>query len=265
MSFESHPLADLLPEMSSDDFSALVASIRENGQRVPIVMYEGKVLDGRHRVRACADLGIDPVCETYDGDNPASHVLALNVSRRHLSPTQRAMLATTFLPALREEAKARQAHGMTAPGRSAPEGAQRSSPTRASDEAAAIVGVASRTVERAARVVEDAPDLAARVNRGEMSIKAADEALRNRKEPTAPKVAAARLDTERGRQQAESHKKRVFHVASTLSGFARGIDAIRIEHAAAAMNEGELAALTRDMARSLTVLRKFNNALKEIA
>jgi hypothetical protein len=44
-----HRFADLLPEMSNDEFSALVEDIRTNGLRVPIVLHEGAILDGRHR------------------------------------------------------------------------------------------------------------------------------------------------------------------------------------------------------------------------
>src|SRR5215470_4823119 len=48
----AHPIAELVPSMTPDQYGALVYDIREHGLRTPIVMYEGKVLDGRHRLRA---------------------------------------------------------------------------------------------------------------------------------------------------------------------------------------------------------------------
>src|SRR5258708_26947679 len=48
-----HPLAAATPEMPSDQIDALAADIKRNGQKLPIVMFEGSVLDGRARIRAC--------------------------------------------------------------------------------------------------------------------------------------------------------------------------------------------------------------------
>jgi hypothetical protein len=42
-------LADLFPRMTEAEFTALVEDIKANGLRQPIVLYQGKILDGRHR------------------------------------------------------------------------------------------------------------------------------------------------------------------------------------------------------------------------
>ena len=50
-----HPLADLIPPMSASEFAELRASIQTDGLRVPITLHsDGRILDGRHRSRACA-------------------------------------------------------------------------------------------------------------------------------------------------------------------------------------------------------------------
>ena len=55
MNLEFHALATLFPLLDTPGFDELVADIRAHGLREPIVMFEGKVLDGRNRYRACIE------------------------------------------------------------------------------------------------------------------------------------------------------------------------------------------------------------------
>lgn len=87
---EPHPLSMAFPSMSAEDFASLVEDIRENGQRLPIVVLDGQALDGRHRLRACLQIGLPPVIEQFKGDDPVAFVLSQNLHRRHLSASQRA-------------------------------------------------------------------------------------------------------------------------------------------------------------------------------
>ena len=93
--FEVHKYAALTPEMSPEDFERLKADIKEHGQKTAIVVFEGKVLDGRHRLRACKELGIEPWFVTFQGDEEAAHrdSLRQNLQRRHVTPLQRAWSA----------------------------------------------------------------------------------------------------------------------------------------------------------------------------
>jgi N6-adenosine-specific RNA methylase IME4 len=93
---QAHPLADLLPAMSELEFAELRDSIRDDGLLLPILLHrDGRILDGRHRDQACAELGIVPDIVTFEGTDAEAlaHVLALNLKRRHLSETQRAAVA----------------------------------------------------------------------------------------------------------------------------------------------------------------------------
>lgn len=86
---EFHEAANIFPMLTGDDFRELVEDIRTEGQKLPIILYDGKILDGRNRYAACLELGIEPWCEEYTGDNPYKHVASLNIKRRHLTKEQR--------------------------------------------------------------------------------------------------------------------------------------------------------------------------------
>src|SRR5262245_4683581 len=91
----THPAADIFPEMNAQAFASLKADIAAQGQKERIKLYHGRILDGRHRYRACVELGIEPLTEDITGlvDDPVAYVLSLNLERRHLSTGQRAMVA----------------------------------------------------------------------------------------------------------------------------------------------------------------------------
>jgi N6-adenosine-specific RNA methylase IME4 len=98
MKYPTHPAADLFPLLSDPELSELADDIRLNGLREPIWLYEdpelGQVLlDGRNRSRACAIAGVAPTFRTYEGNDPVGFVISYNLKRRHLSESQRAMVA----------------------------------------------------------------------------------------------------------------------------------------------------------------------------
>jgi hypothetical protein len=86
---EFHPLAAMFPLMEGEEFDRFVNDVRENGLRVPIVMYEDKILDGRNRYRACVMAGVACRFEVYAGDDPAAFVISMNLHRRHLTSEQK--------------------------------------------------------------------------------------------------------------------------------------------------------------------------------
>ena len=92
---EPHPLADLFPLFGEDDLAALSQDIFAHGLKHPIVLYDGKVLDGRNRLAACEKVGVAPRFETFTGDDEEAldHVLSLNMRRRDMTLSQRAMIA----------------------------------------------------------------------------------------------------------------------------------------------------------------------------
>ncbi|MDX9763263.1 MAG: hypothetical protein RBT82_14545, partial [Desulfomonilia bacterium] len=70
----------------------LAESIRTEGLYLPIVLYEGKILDGRNRYLACKIAGVEPRFITYGGDCPWEFVWAENAERRHLTDGQKYLI-----------------------------------------------------------------------------------------------------------------------------------------------------------------------------
>jgi ParB-like chromosome segregation protein Spo0J len=169
----------LIPSMRDDEYEGLREDVAANGLRHPITVYEGKILDGRHRLRACEEAGVVPVFEEYSGDEPAAYVISLNVRRRNLTASQKAMIAADFLPYLEAEAKVRQGT------RTDLENivADRPQGRKSREEAAELTGASGRSVARAKRVREADPELAERVLAGDVSISAADDTLAGRERP----------------------------------------------------------------------------------
>ena len=84
----------LFPDMAQEDYARLVASIGENGLLEPVAVWRGEVIDGRHRLRACAEAGVEPRFSQLDAaTDPLEYVLARNAARRHLDASQRALIA----------------------------------------------------------------------------------------------------------------------------------------------------------------------------
>ena len=86
--------ANLFPEASPEEYQDILASIEEIGQQEPIGVKDDQIFDGRNRLRACRELGIEPrFIELGDDVDPLQYVLAKNLARRHLDASQLAVIA----------------------------------------------------------------------------------------------------------------------------------------------------------------------------
>lgn len=110
-----HPAAELFPLMKGTDFGLLVEDIDANGLREPVLLYQGLILDGRNRLRACEIAGVEPRFVESDGvGSPLALVLSRNLHRRHLNEGQRAIIAARAKGMFEEEAAERErAHQFT--------------------------------------------------------------------------------------------------------------------------------------------------------
>ncbi|NLX98438.1 MAG: hypothetical protein GXY83_19945 [Rhodopirellula sp.] len=173
----------------------LKEDIRKNGQRLPIELYEAKILDGWNRYLACQELGIEPVVQDWNGEgSPIDYSLTSNYFRRHLTVGQRAMIAVEAdrLRDAENRARQRRHQGARIGGAMAGRGRPKSSPPgdnsppanlpegcQARDEIAAQARVSARSVQDAIYVRDADPGLARQVRAGGISLaKAAKMARR---------------------------------------------------------------------------------------
>jgi N6-adenosine-specific RNA methylase IME4 len=184
---EFHEIANLFPMMQPDELADLVADIKVNGLIEPIILYEDQILDGRNRYLACGEAGVKPRFEVYSGDEPVSFVISKNLKRRHLNGSQKAMIATEIRPALEEEARKRQAHGMTAPGKTLVELVPEASDGSSSDKAGEVIGISGQYVSEAEKIKREAPEYVKPIMDGEMTITKAKREIQKKINDSKPK------------------------------------------------------------------------------
>ncbi len=107
--YQLHPVASAFPEMPNSAFEELKRSIRQNGLRHPIVLYDGKIIDGKTRYEACVELGIEPKTTEWDGNGSLTDfVCDMNINRRDLDRNQRYAIALKLKQSYAKEAKENQ-------------------------------------------------------------------------------------------------------------------------------------------------------------
>jgi ParB-like chromosome segregation protein Spo0J len=93
-SLQPHPLCDLVPGgMTEEEATGLREDIKENQMRQPIMLFQGKILDGRARYKAAMACGAEVKVEQFEGneDDARQYVMSMNLQRRTLTGVQKAM------------------------------------------------------------------------------------------------------------------------------------------------------------------------------
>jgi len=203
--YEFHPAADEFPMMDKERLDELIKDISINGQREPICLYQGKILDGRNRMLACQALGIAPKTRTLPEDiDPWSYVWSLNGERRDLTAAQRYLIWKACHEKseawqaeqrrIQEEANRKRSEAAkererkedgTLKASSEPTTCGRTgsrTSTRTGTKAKAAASKTNRgTVERMDRLVKERPDLADKVKVGEIHEAAAIREMKREK------------------------------------------------------------------------------------
>jgi hypothetical protein len=145
-----------------------VASIRDDGLENPIVTLEGKVLDGRNRDLACTNAQVTPTYVEYEGDDPLGYVLRTNLTRRHLTTSQRALVAKNLSNLERGDN-------------------QHTANAVSQEDAAGMLNVSVDSFQRAGKVIDSGDEeVIEAVRSGDMSVNAAIKAVAPQSPPDAP-------------------------------------------------------------------------------
>jgi len=162
MMMEFHEVANIFPMMNDDEYNALVVDIKAHGQLEPVWLYQGKIIDGRNRYKACVEAGIEPQFREWSGHGSLiAFVVSLNLQRRHLTSSQKAMVAVEIEKHLAEENKV---------GRPAKDGNNSGISGESRQHAAALVGTNSHYVTDAKRIIARMPAFREVVLNGDLSI-----------------------------------------------------------------------------------------------
>jgi len=171
--YELDEVVKILPEMDAKSFDSLLEDMKIHGQLEPVWIYADKIIDGRHRQKACKILNIELKTQEWNGEGSLEEfVLGLNVNRRHLTVGQKALAAYKKSIKLGEEAKQRQrasggdrrssgykesvVHGLEQPKRLPP----------AIELAARALGVSKQCVADIRQIAMEAPEMIKEIEAG---------------------------------------------------------------------------------------------------
>jgi len=90
---EFHPAASEFPLLDDERIAQLAEDMQLHGQREPIRVCGGQIVDGRNRYLACRHAGLEPLVESLPEDvDPFAYVWSLNGERRDLTQDQRYLI-----------------------------------------------------------------------------------------------------------------------------------------------------------------------------
>ena len=178
---QAHEYAALFPMGTDAEIEDMASDIKARGLLNPIITLDGKVLDGRNRLRACESAGVAPRFEKYDGSDPLGDVLSWNLHRRQMTPSQRAMVGAKL-------ANMRQGE------RTDMEPSANLHKVSQAD-AARAVGVSPRLIADAKVIQEEDAKLAAKVESGGVTVNAAMGRIKRKRKKQAEKTGEQRPAT----------------------------------------------------------------------
>lgn len=185
---EVHPIANIFPMMSDEEFAGLKSDIEANGVRECVVLWNGKLIDGRNRMAAMLELNIDwnEYASELDADvDPVAYAISHNLHRRQLNTSQRAMVAARLREMFDDEAKERR---KATEGR--PKKGEKKLPANspevnsdARDAAGRSLNVGGKSVDAATTVLEtENAELIEAVDQGKVAVSTAAAILKSDQE-----------------------------------------------------------------------------------
>lgn len=182
LKYTFHPACLLFPQLGKEELRELADNIKARGLLHDIILYQGKILDGRNRYLACRLAGVKPRFVDWQGNgSPVEWVISENLIRRHLTSSQRAVIANDMLPLLEKEAKERQRLSLGRGEKGCKKLDTFSNNGPASHVAARITKTNSAYVQAVKAVGKQAPDLLDAIRSGHLNV---PDAVKLAKVPT---------------------------------------------------------------------------------
>jgi len=196
MQYEFHEACLCLPDQSKEEYEELCESIKQGfREHEPILLFEGKILDGRHRYKAAIANNITPIFKQYEGDDPFDYVKKTDFARRHyVSQEQKALIFTDLVTGsekwqqLKQRIEAERRAKISATMSSSSEVINKIDPAqfepdqehKERQERAKIIGVNRSAIQRA-DLINKNPELAAQVKSGAMPASKAVQEIQKQK------------------------------------------------------------------------------------
>jgi len=182
-----HEACAAVPPIGRLDFDQLADSVKAHGLLRPIeINDDDEIVDGRSRIQAIAAAGFKLTPKDFVVTKTDPFAIARsNNARRHLTEDQKVMAAERLLQKEEELSAQRKAEGAkkcreskklslgteSVPSESEPKKRQ----PRAKDKVAAATGVSRDKLTAAAKLRKAAPEIAVKVEQGEMSLEEAED------------------------------------------------------------------------------------------
>lgn len=176
---ENKEFSRMVPEMSGIEYNEFLKSIEKDGIRQPIhILLDKTILDGRHRVRACKELGINEVqalVHSLDEDEAIAFVRDTAIERRNITVEQRVDIILKSEELIKElEEKATNNQGKRNDLTSGP---KEPNVKNTNQTIADMAGTSDTTVKRMKRVKREAPKLYEGIVTGKETVRGAHDKL----------------------------------------------------------------------------------------
>jgi len=176
---KNHEFSDIFPMMVGKEYNELKQDIRENGLMQPITTFEGQVLDGRNRFKACEELGIKPQFEQFEGNDALQYVMSTNLKRRHLTDSQKAVVGRRYKVYYAKIYQNRKNQPFGEHSSIGNRGVvELVPPEKARDKAGEVIGVSGRYIDMADEVIKKKPEMEEKIISGEIKLKTAYRELK---------------------------------------------------------------------------------------
>ena len=176
---------NIFPEAKPDDYARLIDDIQTNGYDAnqPVIVYQGAILDGWNRNKACVELMIQPTIRVFDGSDIEAIQLVMRTNkRRNLNSGQWATIAVEaedIMGAIAEQVeKERREKQATSQTKLSDKKLPDSQPQRSTDKAAEIFQTNRTYINQATKIKKASPEVFAKVKAGTMTMQDANKAVR---------------------------------------------------------------------------------------